>query len=56
MLLGINCNAFLLDDDSVTNLLALLQTEKEARGQLESAIVSLRGDIAKANSKHQSCK
>ncbi|XP_045166220.1 complement C1q-like protein 4 [Mercenaria mercenaria] len=54
LLLGIRCHAFLLDDDSLSNLLQLLQREKVARGLLETEIVNLRADIAQVNRRHHS--
>lgn len=55
-LFGISSHAFLLDDNSLDNLLLLLRQEKEARSFLESEVTNLRADIERVNSKHEACK
>ena len=47
---------FLLDDNSVQNLLDALQREKVQRAALESAVTSLRTDVAALNVRHVNCK
>lgn len=47
---------FLLDDDTVAGLLALLRREKEARTTLEVEVAGLRADLLKIDANHQACK
>ena len=47
---------FLLDDNTVTGLLAALRQEKEARALLETDIQTLRNDLEYVNSRHQAGK
>lgn len=47
---------FLLDDNSVSDLLAALRQEKQARAILEAEIQNLRDDLQFIDTKQQGCK
>lgn len=49
-------SGFLLDDNSVTDLLEALRQEKQARAKLEVEIQTLRNDLQVIDMKHQRCK
>ena len=54
--LALTSRGFLLDDNSLQNLLNLISEEKKLRASAEQEINQLKSDIANMRANHQPCK